>query len=545
MSKGVSEVVTYKDYHQNDQWLFPPTFSDFIPKDHFVRVVSKTIDDLHLYNHFLKKMKGGGASRYNPIMLLKVITYCYMSGIYSSRQIAKQCRENINVMWLSAMQKPDFRTINRFRNGVLKDTIEVIFIDLVKLLYNKGYISLENYFLDGTKIESAANKYTFVWKKATDTNDAKLDEKLKVIIKDIEALTEKENEQYGDKDFSEEGDTTVTSADIIEVAQKIDDKIKELDNKEDKESKELKKQLTKTAKLIDKDYLPRKLKYEEYKSKFKGRNSFSKTDEDATFMRMKEDHMLNGQLKPGYNLQVGTENCFVLGYDVFPNPTDTRTFIPHLNNVMERLNCTFKTVIADAGYGSEENYDYLKEKGITGAVKYTSYEKEKKRSFKKKIYNAENWQYDKEQQQYTCPNGNPVPYVKTILKKNASGYEQEIKIFQCENCEGCPCRDLCTKSYKGRMVQRNENWLAQKTEVKELLETKEYKALMRRRSVECETVFGQIKSNQHFRRFLLRGNEKIGTEWGILMVGYNLKQIARLQRIEDEKKKEKMVIYGK
>ena len=238
--------------------------------------------------------------------------------------------------------------------------------------------------------------------------------------------------------------------------------------------------------------------------------------------------MLNGQLKPGYNIQVGTENNFVIGYDVFPNPTDTRTFAPHLDNVMRRLGCKFKTAIADAGYGSEENYDYLEEKGITGIVKYTSYEKETKRSLKKKIFNAENWEYDAEQKAYTCPCGNPVPYKKTEIKKNKSGYMQTYEVYQCDNCEGCPFRALCTKSEYGRMVQRNEHWLDQKSKVKKLLATDEYKKLMKERSTECETVFGQIKWNQKFRRFNLRGKEKVGTEWGLLMLGYNFKQIARL-----------------
>ena len=245
-------------------------------------------------------------------------------------------------------------------------------------------------------------------------------------------------------------------------------------------------------------------------------------------MRMKEDHMLNGQLKPGYNIQVGTENNFVIGYDVFPNPTDTRTFIPHLENVQNRLKCTFKTVIADAGYGSEENYDYLEEKEITGIVKYPSYEKETKRSFKKKIFNAGNWKYDAEQKEYTCPCGNRVLLKKTVQKRNASGYLQRYDVYQCENCEGCPFREACTKSEYGRMIQRNEHWISQKTKVKELLSTDEYKRLMKKRSTECETVFGQIKGNLHFRRFYLRGNEKVGTEWGLLMIGYDFKQLARM-----------------
>ena len=529
MSRGVSNKITYKPYSQNEQWLLPPSLDELVQENHFVRIVSKTVDELRIEEVFAKNTKGGGASRYNPVMLLKVLIYCYMTGIYSSRMIAKQCRENVNVMWLTGFQKPDFRTINKFRSEKLKDSIEEIFISTVKLLNKKGYVSLEKYFVDGTKIESAANKYTFVWKRAVEKNEKKLDEKLKVFLKDVEEITHKENEVYSDKDIAELGENiTVTSEEIKETATKINERLAEINDLDDEYSKDVKKKLKKAKQQIENDYLPRKEKYEKANETFNGRNSYSKTDEDATFMRMKEDHMLNGQLKPGYNIQVGTENNFVIGYDVFPNPTDTRTFIPHLENVMERLGCKFKTVIADAGYGSEENYDYLEEKEITGAIKYSTYEKETKRSFKKKVFNADNWKYDAEQKEYTCPCGNSVPYKRTVTKKNHSGYEQVLDVYQCDNCEGCPFRESCTKSEYGRMIQRNENWISHKTKVKELLATDEYKALMKKRSTECETVFGQTKRNLKFRRFHLRGKEKVGIEWGLLMLGYDFKQIARL-----------------
>lgn len=245
-------------------------------------------------------------------------------------------------------------------------------------------------------------------------------------------------------------------------------------------------------------------------------------------MRMKEDQMRGGLLKPGYNIQVGTENNFVIGYDVFPSPTDTRTLIPHLKNVRKRLGCRFRTVIADAGYGSEENYDYLERENITAAVKYAGYELETKRSFSKRTFSAENWEYDSEQKEYSCPCGNPVPYKRTETRKNRSGYEQTYEVYQCDNCEGCPFRSLCTKSEYGRIVQRNWRWQEQKTKVKALLASDEYKSLMKERSTECETVFGQTKANLHFRRFHLRGKEKVGTEWGLLMLGYDFKQLARL-----------------
>lgn len=529
MSRGVSDKITYKPYSQSERWLLPPSLDELIPQNHFVRTVNKTVEELNIEKVFAKYTKGGGASRYNPVMLLKVMIYCYMTGIYSSRQIAKQCRENIHVMWLSGNQRPDFRTINKFRGEKLKESIEEIFIATVKLLNIKGYVSLEKYFVDGTKIESASNKYTFVWKKAVEKNEKKLDEKLRVFLKEVEQITEEENREYGNKDLCELGeDITVTSEEIKAVAEKINKKLDEIAESSDDESKDVKKKLKKAKRQIEKDYLPRKEKYEKAKATFKGRNSYSKTDETATFMRMKEDAMLNGQLKPGYNVQVGTENNFVIGYDVFPNPTDTRTLKPHLENVMKRLGCKFETVIADAGYGSEENYDYLEEKGITGAIKYTSYEKETKRNFKKKIFNFENWNCDSQQKKYTCPAGNPVPYKKTVTKKNASGYPQTYEIYRCENCEGCPFRELCTKSEYGRMVQRNGHWLEQKSKVKELLATDTYKKLMRERSTECETVFGQVKGNQKFRRFHLRGTEKVATEWGLLMLGYDFKQIVRL-----------------
>lgn len=529
MSRGVSNKITYKPYSQSEQWLLPPSLDELVPENHFVRIVSRTVDELRIEEVFAKNTKGGGASRYNPVMLLKVLIYCYMTGTYSSRMIAKQCRENVNVMWLTGLQKPDFRTINKFRGEKLRDSIEEIFISTVKLLNRKGYVSLEKYFVDGTKIESAANRYTFVWKKSVEKNEKKLDEKLKVFLKDVEEITHKENEAYGDKDLAELGEgPSVTSEEIREVAAKINERLAEINGLDGGDSKDVKKKLTKAKRQIEKDYLPRKERYEKANRTFGGRNSYSKTDDDATFMRMKEDHMLNGQLKPGYDIQVGTENSFVVGYDVFPNPTDTRTFIPHLKNVQGRLVRKFKTVIADAGYGSEENYDYLEENKIVGAVKYAAYGQERKKSFRKKIFNAENWKYNAGLKEYTCPCGNPVPYRQTVTKKNVSGYEQTIDVYQCDNCEGCPFRERCTRSEYGRMIQRNGNWISHKTKVKELLASDEYKILMKKRSTECEAVFGQTKGNLGFRRFRLRGKEKVGTEWGLLMIGYDFRQIIRL-----------------
>ena len=242
MSRGVSDKITYKPYNQGEQWLLPPSLDELVPQNHFARIVSKTVDELEIEEAFARNTKGGGASRYNPVMLLKVLIYCYMTGIYSSRQIARQCRENVNVMWLTGFQKPDFRTINTFRSEKLKDSIEEIFVSTVRLLNMKGYVSLEKYFVDGTKIESAANKYTFVWRKAVEKNEKKLDEKLKVFLRDVEEITRKENHIYGDKDFAETGDDTpVTSEEIKAVAGQINKKLAEINDLDDEDSKDVKK----------------------------------------------------------------------------------------------------------------------------------------------------------------------------------------------------------------------------------------------------------------------------------------------------------------
>lgn len=242
MSRGVSDKITFKPYSQSEQWLLPPSLDELVPENHFVRIVSKTVDELRIEDVFAKYTKGGGASRYHPVMLLKVLIYCYMTGTYSSRQIAKQCRENVNVMWLTGFQQPDFRTVNKFRSEKLKDSIEEIFVATVKLLNKKGYVSLEKYFVDGTKIESAANKYTFVWKRAVERNEKKFDEKLRVFLRDVDEITRKENQVYGDRDFAETGgDETVTSEEIKETAETINRKLAEINDLDDAEAKDVKK----------------------------------------------------------------------------------------------------------------------------------------------------------------------------------------------------------------------------------------------------------------------------------------------------------------
>jgi hypothetical protein len=336
-----------------------------------------------------------------------------------------------------------------------------------------------------------------------------------------------ENEDYGDRDLEELGGKEgYTSEDVQELANALEQRLLKLETGEDRETK---KKVKKGLKLVQTDYLARKKKYEAAKAILGERNSYSKTDLDATFMRMKEDHMGNGQLKPAYNVQIGTENGFVVGYDVFQTASDTRTLKPHLDRMQARLGTKPAQVIADAGYGGEENYQYLEDEGIVGLVKYGMYRKEQSKKWKEDPWQTEHWPFNAEERYYICPEGRKLFFQERTIKKNRAGYGVTVDVYESATCEGCPSKEQCTKKDK-RSIDRNENMLRLKALAKERLQDKDNKEIMKRRSVEVETVFGQIKGNQGCRRFLLRGIEKAAIEWGIFSLGYDIKQMHRLQR---------------
>jgi transposase len=346
-----------------DQLWMPSDLEEWIAPHHLVRVINDAVNRLD-DAIFDAAYPGGGRDSYHPKMMTKVLIYAYSQKIYSSRQIAKALTENIPFMWIAARQQPDFRTINRFRSERMKDVLETVFAAVLDLLVKEGYIKLEHYFLDGTKIEANANRYTFVWKKAVNKHHAKLQEKVKDLFEKIEELEKEEDRQYGGRDLPER-EGTVTAEHLEKAVQQLESKLKE---------KPKDKALKKAVKQIRKDFLPRLTKYEQQQVTFGDRNSFSKTDPDATFMRMKEDHMKNGQLKPGYNVQIGTENQFIIGYSLHQRPTDTRCLKPHLDKVKTSLGKLPQTIIADAGYGGEENYAYLRKRtsGSIGEVQHVS-----------------------------------------------------------------------------------------------------------------------------------------------------------------------------
>jgi transposase len=274
-------------------------------------------------------------------------------------------------------------TINRFRSERLKGIIDDIFTEVVELLLREEYIKFENYFLDGTKIEANAGKYSWVWGKNTKRFKENLKKKVSEHLAAINLMEQEEDEEYDGADLPEMGNgKAINSESIREAAAKIDERLCE-----DPTNRELKK----ARKAIAKDYLPRMAKYEEQEEILESRRSYSKTDTDATFMRMKEDHMKNGQLKPGYNVQVGTENQFITGYSIHQKPGDTSLLKPHLEHLKKMHHRLPETIVADAGYGSEENYEYLEAEEVEHYVKYNTFHKEKTRKWRKDVTRVQNW----------------------------------------------------------------------------------------------------------------------------------------------------------
>jgi len=513
MKKRHSKNIIFKPYEQDQLQFLPPSLEELIPANHLVRMVNQAIDRMRI-DSLIESYKGGGTSSYHPKMLLKILIYAYTQRLYSSRQIAKVLRENIHFMWLSGGNRPDFRTINRFRSSRLKGRIEEVFGAVVELLLEEGLIDFRDYFLDGTKIEANANKYSFVWGRATKKFKARLQVQLKELLKHIDETNEQEQSRYGNRDLAELGEDAEISS------ERIEEKLKELDERLHKKPQD--KELKKAVKKIKDDYLPRQKKYEEQEQILGERNSYSKTDEDATFMRMKEDPMHNGQVKAGYNLQMGTEHQFIVGYSIHQKTTDTSHLIPHLEQLQQCFGELPARITADAGYGSEENYDYLESKNIQAYVKYNNYHYEKKRAFKKNAFRVENLPYDPASDSYECPAGKRLIYLHTKRLKTQNGYSSSRRVYQAEDCTGCSLRSLCHKSKYNRRIEVSHQLNAYRKKARDLLDSKQGRIQRSKRPVEVEAVFGQIKHNRHFRRFMLRGLEKVIVEFGLIAMAHNL-----------------------
>lgn len=501
-----------------------------IPSDDPVRLLSAFVEGMELsdlYNTYGKIKK----DQVSPRQLLKIVIYAGMNRIYSSRDIEKSCRRDINFMYLlEGKPSPDHATIARFISLHLSQCSSNILAEVSNILYELGEISGRHIFIDGTKIESASNRYTFVWKKAVTKNQTKLFAKITELIAECE-------EMYGLKLVYQD---SISLHSLKRIRKKLY-AIKESEGITfvhgiGRRKSAIQKSIESLEMYIG--------KLKEYIHKLYAcgeRNSYSKTDPDATFMRMKEDHMLNGQLKPAYNLQHGVDSEYITWLTINPNPTDTKTLIPFLKDMEHNLGFKYTEIVADAGYESEENYLFIEANGQTAFIKPNNYEISKKRRFKTDIGKMENMDYDKENDFYICKNNRKLTAQYEKKEKTATGYRRTTTVYKCSDCSGCPYKTDCIKgnNCKTSMEQRNKTLYVSKTMKQKRAEdleriTSPYGIQLRvNRSIQAEGSFASVKQDMEFRRYMYRGKENVTAQSVILAIAHNINKLHN--KIQSEK----------
>ena len=515
----------YQDYTSFSlyyQIKLPLDLEISIPSDDPVRLVSAFVEEMDL-SELYKTYSRIRKNQATPRQMLKLVIYAVMNRIYSSRDIQKACKRDINFMYLlEGMPAPDHATIARFISLHFSACAKVLLAQMSDLLYLLGEISGKTIFIDGTKIESAANKYTFVWKRAITKNQARLYTKLSSFVAECEEL-------YGIR-------TVYHDRISIHTLKRLKKQLCRVKVQEGivfvHGIGRRKTQLQKSLEQLD-QYLEKLKEYTKKLYTLGDRNSYSKTDPDATFMRMKEDAMLNGQLKPAYNIQHGVDSEYITWIDISPRPTDTCTLIPFLKDMESHLGFKYSEIVADAGYESEENYLFIEGNGQTAYIKPQNYEISKTRKYKKDISRRENMEYHADRDSYICRNGRELTVTNERRSKTASGYVSVKTYYRSPDCTGCPYKTECIKgnNCKTPMEKRNKVLMVSKTMSQKRAEdleriTSEYGTMLRmNRSIQAEGSFADVKEDMNFRRYLYRGKANALAESILLAMGRNINKL--------------------
>lgn len=459
----------------------------------------------------------------SPRTMLKIVLYSYMNGDYSSRSMELNCKRDINFMFLlEGANAPDHATFARFRSIHFAPCAKRILAEMSNRLYELGEISGDTIFIDGTKIEANANKYTFVWKKAVTKNQAKLLIKLADFVAECEQFY----------------DIKVVYTNTIQMkhVKRLRKKLYALKDKENIRFVhgigKRKSPLQKSIETLEK-YLKKLKEYNQKLYICGERNSYSKTDHDATFMRMKEDAMGNGQLKPAYNLQHGVDSEYITWLTIGPQPTDTTTLIPFLKEAEEYLKFKYKKIVADAGYESEENYQFLESNGQISFIKPANYEISKTRKYRTNIGIIENMEYDETNDAYICRNGRELRLEYIRKSKSKTGYISEKSIYTCKDCSGCPYKSECIKGnncktpleQRNKVIQVAKKFIRQRQENLERITSEEGILLRVNRSIQAEGSFADLKQDMQFRRYLSKGIGNVIAESILLAMARNINKL--------------------
>ncbi len=520
MTKHINLQKNYSLNQSGYQLKLPLNIETIIPEDDSVRLLSQFVEAMDLTDLYSTYERINSVS---PRTLLKIVLYSYMNGDYSSRSMEINCKRDINFMFLlEGAPAPDHATFARFRSIHFAPCAKRILAEMSNALFDLGEISGETIFIDGTKIEAAANKYTFVWKKAVTKNQTKLLIKLADFVAECEQLYDLKI-VYGD---------TVKMKHVKKLRKKLY-ALKQSENVVFVHG--IGKRKTPLQKSIEtlEDYLSRLKKYNHQIHICGGRNSYSKTDHDATFMRMKEDAMGNGQLKPAYNLQHGVDSEYITWLTTGPQPTDTTTLIPFLKNAEEHLKFKYKNITTDAGYESEENYVFLEANGQLSYIKPANYEISKTRRYKNDMGKIENMEYDEESDVYICRNGKRLTPDHVRHSKSKTGYVSEKTIYKCEDCSGCPHKAECIKGNncktpleeRTKTLQISKIFLKYRQEDLERILSAEGIVYRMNRSIQAEGSFGDLKQDMQFRRYVSKGTSNVLAESILLAMARNINKL--------------------
>lgn len=521
----LKQNILQKNYTLNQRYFqlkLPINIDCMIPENDSVRLLSQFVEEMDLEDLYstYSRLRENQAT---PRQMLKIVLYSYMNHNYSSRAMEKSCQRDVNFMYLlENSPKPDHSTFARFRSLHFAPCAERILAEMTKFLLTIGEISGDAVFVDGTKIEACANKYTFVWKGSVTKNLEKLLEKLGDFVAQCEEL-------YGIKLVYK---NKVQMKHVKKLRKKLyalkyEEKIEFVHGRGNRKT-----QLQRSVEQLE-EYLN---KLKEYTQKIHicgDRNSYSKTDNDATFMRMKEDAMGNSQLKAGYNVQHAVDSEYIVWLTVGPQATDTNTLIPLLKRMERFLEFKYKKIVADAGYEGEENYVYLEKNEQLAFIKPSNYERSKTAKYKNDISRLENMEYNDSGDYYTCKNNRKLIANKTVKKNTKTGYESEKTIYICEDCGNCAYKSKCIK---GNNCKTSLEERVKKLETSKLFNQYRKEALARivseegcklrvNRSIQVEGSFGEIKQDMGFRRFLCKGKGNVFAESALLAMAHNINKL--------------------
>lgn len=515
--------IVFKPYDQSQFIRVPLEIERLIPSGHLVRIIDKVIEQISL-SDLMAYYPGGGSSSYHPKMMIKVWVYGYCTGVYTSRSLARALREQIPFIWLAGGQTPIFRTLSEFRGNRLEGMIDLIFKQVLTMLVCEGYIDLTDLYVDGSKWEANANRHKVIWGKNTVRYKAVVLERIESLLQEALRLQAQEDKRYGERDLAEVGvgkevSVVINSERVGECLVNLNTLIEEAsaDKVRQRELKKVKASLEDEQEKLN--------RYEQQEQVLGQRNSYSKTDEDATMMRMKDDRLL-----PAYNVQHTTAGQYLVNYTIEQNASDSATLLPHLDKMDTRLEGMSvpesQNLCGDAGYGSEENYCALEERHIMAYIKYPLWYQEQSGELAKKKFRRENWDYDAKGDCYICPNGRKLEFAEERATKSTNGYEKVVRIYKCQSCEECPFQSECKKSEESvRSVQHSPKGEVYKAQAKERLASDKGLEMRSKRSIEVESAFGDIKYNMKHRRFVLRQRHKVYIEFGLLAIGHNLRKV--------------------